>query len=102
MNSIRFVSFGIAATVASTASLLCAPTGHAAPAPAPTAVVHYADLNLLQPSDAHVLYGRLQRAAAQVCGWVDMNNLSAYSRWQGCYHQALERAVEAIKAPELL
>lgn len=64
--------------------------------------VRYADLDLSQPADAQVLYRRLQRAAASVCGTTTSGDLEAKSRWARCYRQALQQAVTQVHAPQLV
>ncbi len=64
--------------------------------------VHYADLDLSRPADTQVLYRRLERASAAVCGRMDPMNLGARERWQHCYRDALQRAVMQVDSPQLL
>ena len=93
-----------AAAVLALASVGIATAGaaNAASTEAPSLRVNYSDLNLSNPSDAHLLYRRLKGAAADVCGNVDSRDLQAYSHFQLCYRSALERAVQQVNAPELL
>ncbi len=65
-------------------------------------MVGYADLDLSRPSDTQVLYQRLERASANVCGRMDPMNLGARERWQHCYRDALQRAVMQVNSPQLL
>ena len=69
---------------------------------APSVKVGYSDLNLDNSADVKVLYSRLSAASAKVCGYVDKNILSAYTRWQVCYNHTLEQAVQQIHSPALI
>lgn len=65
--------------------------------------VSYAELDLSKPAAAEVLYDRLQRAAAKVCG-VNARTSSLYyaasfSEKKACYQDALSRAVAQVDAP---
>ena len=65
--------------------------------------VSYAELDLSKPAGAEVLYDRLQRAAAKVCG-VNQRSSSLYyaatfAEKKACYQDALSRAVAQIDAP---
>jgi UrcA family protein len=60
-----------------------------------------ADLNLSQPVDARVLYGRLSSAARTVCGdslRVDARPVTDYA---SCYELALGAAVRSANRPQL-
>ena len=65
--------------------------------------VSYAELDLSKPAGAEVLYIRLQRAAAEVCGFHDRSSslFSAATKTdkQACYVEALSRAVAQVEAP---
>jgi UrcA family protein len=65
--------------------------------------VSYAELDLSKPAGAEVLYDRLQRAAAEVCGVHDRSSslfsASTNSNKKACYEDALSRAVAQIDAP---
>jgi UrcA family protein len=67
--------------------------------------VSYAELDLSKAAGAEVLYDRLQRAAAKVCG-VNARTTSLYyvataAEKKACYQDALSRAVAQIDAPLL-
>ena len=67
--------------------------------------VSYAELDLSKSAGAEVLYDRLQRAAAKVCG-VNERSSSLYyvataAEKKACYQDALSRAVAQIDAPLL-
>ena len=66
--------------------------------------VAYAELDLSSPAGAEKLYERLQRAAAEVCGFYQSSTLitaSIKTDKQACYVDALSRAVAQIDAPLL-
>jgi UrcA family protein len=77
-------------------------TGTASSAEPPQIAVSYQDLDLSRPTDARVLYGRLQRAASEVCQPVPHRELARYRAWQQCYDAALEGAVNQLNAPQVL
>ena len=64
--------------------------------------VTYAELDLSKSAGAEVLYERLQRAAAKVCGFHDRSSslFSASTKTdnKACYEDALSRAVAQIDA----
>ena len=67
--------------------------------------VSYAELDLSKSAGAEVLYDRLQRAAAKVCG-VNNRSSSLYyvataAEKKACYQDALSQAVAQIDAPLL-
>lgn len=86
----------------STAGLGVAVAGVAGASEPPSITIHFSDLDPSQPKDAQVLYRRLQRAAASVCGWTNSADLPAHLHWQRCYSEALQRAVSQVSSPELL
>jgi UrcA family protein len=86
----------------SAAGLGIALGGVASASEPPSITIHYSDLDLSQPKDAQVLYRRLRRAAAIVCGWTYSADLSAYLDGQRCYSEALQRAVSQVRSPQLL
>jgi UrcA family protein len=59
-------------------------------------VVRFADLDLTRPAGAQALYGRIQRAAHEVCA---SNGPGGYDR--SCADQAIARAVATVGAPLL-
>lgn len=93
---------GALAAVALTAIGIADGIGTHAQAAAPTVRVTYADLDLSQPAGVQQLYRRLQRASATVCSALDQADSAAYSRWESCYSQVLQRAVLRVNAPQLL
>ena len=66
-----------------------------------TKVVSYADLNLNGQPGARALYGRLQKAAAQVCAPFKGDSLREKANWRECFSQALARSVAKIDEPLL-
>jgi UrcA family protein len=64
-------------------------------------VVKIKDLNLSTPEGAAVLYGRITRAANEVCGTWDRFNLSQSHAIKICFNEAVSRAVTQINSPML-
>jgi UrcA family protein len=69
--------------------------------PVATQVVSFKDLNLNSPEGAAVLYGRIKRAANEVCGQWDNYNLSQIHAMQTCISGAVSRAVAQVNSPML-
>jgi UrcA family protein len=67
----------------------------------PHKVVSFKDLNLSSTEGAAVLYGRIKRAANEVCGQADRFNLSQSHTIQVCINEAVSRAVSQINSPML-
>ena len=63
--------------------------------------VSFKDLNLNSPEGAAVLYGRIRRAANQVCGQWDTFNLSQWHAVHTCISDAVSRAVAQVNRPML-
>ncbi len=65
--------------------------------------VSYAELDLSKPAGAEVLYDRLQRAAAKVCGVRERTSslyyAASFAEKKACYKDALTRAVAQVDAP---
>lgn len=64
--------------------------------------VSFAELDLSKPAGAEVLYDRLQRAAAKVCGVHDQSSslpFAATADRKACYQNALTQAVAQLDAP---
>jgi UrcA family protein len=89
---IRLVaSVFIAAGLLSTAA-------YAGPA-APSAAVHYADLNITKDADAQKLIDRIDLAARKVCGaQPSFGNLHSMARWDECVKNARTRALIATNS----
>lgn len=69
--------------------------------PVASQVVTFKDLNLNNPEGAAVLYGRIKRAAYEVCGHWDNFNLSQIHVQQMCISDAVSRAVAQVNSPML-
>jgi UrcA family protein len=67
----------------------------------PTEVVRFKDLNLNSPEGAAALYGRIKRAATEVCGHWGKVDLSQLHAEQTCVSSAVSRAVAQINSPIL-
>lgn len=67
----------------------------------PTVTVRYADLDLSSPAGANALYGRIQAAARQVCGYPG-TDLIEQSSWRSCYRSAVGNAVRKVNSPLLI
>lgn len=63
--------------------------------------VSYKDLNLNSPEGAAVLYGRIKKAANEVCGHWDNFDLSQLHAVQTCIDGAVSRAVAQVNSPML-
>ncbi len=61
--------------------------------------VSFADLNLSSPAGAAALYGRIEKAARNVCG--PDNILGRHFEWQGCCKSAIAAAVGKVNSPLL-
>jgi UrcA family protein len=73
-----------------------------APAPVPTAVVRYADLNLDTVRGVQTLYGRIRAAAREVCApYQSDSSLLPSPAWRLCVTQAVETAVQRVDRPLL-
>lgn len=69
--------------------------------PVATQVVRFKDLNLNSSEGAAALYGRIKRAANQVCGHWDNVDLSQLHAVQTCINDAVSRAVAEVNSPML-
>src|SRR5271167_4956531 len=69
--------------------------------PVATQRVSFKDLNLNSPEGAAVLYGRIKRAANEVCGHWDNFDLSQLHAVQTCIDGAVSRAVAQVNSPML-
>lgn len=67
----------------------------------PKQVVTYKDLNLNSDAGTKVLYKRIQGAADQVCGKVDVRDLQGMSVRNACLDRAISQAVAAVNSPKL-
>ena len=96
-------------TARATALLLCGAialctlqmTARAAGEGLPSKRVSYADLDISKPAGAKVLYGRIVRAAKQVCQISGFYSLGAVQSVNRCIDQAIETAVKDVGSPAL-
>jgi UrcA family protein len=58
--------------------------------------VRYHDLNLNSPEGVASLYGRIQRAADQVCHSLKSRELERESFWNDCFNHAVANAVHTV------
>ena len=65
----------------------------------PKVAVSYADLDLSKPTDAEVLYRRIQTAGRVVCQPLASRELMRRALWQTCYESAVENAVAQVNRP---
>ena len=63
--------------------------------------VSYADLNLNQAEEAATLYGRLRRAAAQICDDFTRKSLNDMVVAKECKEFALDRAIQEVGNQQL-
>jgi len=73
--------------------------GHAAEVPART--VTYQDLNLNSEAGAKALYQRIQAAARQVCGNVEIRDLPGVRAHEACVDKAVSDAVASVNSQRL-
>lgn len=65
-------------------------------------VVDYTDLDVNVPADAQTLYARLKSAARKACGHQPPPvSLRDQKDYQGCYNQALGKAVKQVDSRQL-
>jgi UrcA family protein len=62
---------------------------------APSVTVRFHDLNLNSPEGVASLYGRIQRAADQVCHSLKSRDLERESYWNDCFNHAVANAVRS-------
>jgi UrcA family protein len=67
----------------------------------PKQAVSYKDLNLNGNAGIQVLYKRIQGAANQVCGKVDVRDLQSMRVTKACVERAISDAVAAVNSPML-
>jgi UrcA family protein len=70
------------------------------PASARSVTVNYADLDVSSPAGAKALYGRIQGAAKQVCGYAGADVIEQ-AIWRSCYRNAIGDAVRKVNNPLL-
>jgi UrcA family protein len=92
----------LVALAALSATMLAGVTQAAAPGDHfPKQAVTYKDLNLNSNAGIRVLYKRIQGAADQVCGKVDVRDLQGMSVKKACVDRAISDAVAAVNSPTL-
>ncbi len=89
----RLVTLGLSVLLALSPSIVSA----ADPSPA-SRTVKFADLNISNPPDAHVLYKRILAAAQIVCSYIPFATDADKAR---CVRDAIADAVIKIDQPEL-
>jgi UrcA family protein len=67
----------------------------------PSAVVHFADLDLTRSDGVAVLYRRLKSAAETVCAPQTGRDLRSQTRYKACWQSALAAAVAKVDQPAL-
>jgi UrcA family protein len=92
--------------IAASCVMLASTALYAGPAPsdqtATPVVVHFADLNLNQPSDVAVLYQRISVAATRVCGPSAITGDYYVSpAYRSCYFKAIAQAVASVNNPSV-
>jgi UrcA family protein len=99
----------IQTTVRAAALLLCGAialctlqvTAQAADDALPSKKISYADLDISKPAGAKVLYGRIVRAAREVCNYTGYDPLGAGQVRNRCINYAIDNAVKAVDSPAL-
>jgi UrcA family protein len=77
-------------------------TAQAADDALPSRRVSYADLDISKPAGAKVLYGRIARAAKEVCNFsVGYESLGAAQSMHRCVDHAIANAVTDVGSPAL-
>jgi UrcA family protein len=76
-------------------------TAQAADDALPSKRVSYADLDISKPAGAKVLYGRIVRAAKEVCQFNGFGTLGAARLTDRCVDQAIDNAVKDVGSPAL-
>ncbi len=66
----------------------------------PTQVVRFQDLDLSTAQGARILYGRIRRAAGEVCAPYQVSgSLIPSAAWRSCFEQAIATAVRRVDSP---
>jgi UrcA family protein len=76
-------------------------TAQAADDGLPSKRVSYADLDISKPAGAKVLYGRIVRAAKDVCQTAGFDSLGAAQLLNRCIDHAIDNAVRDVASPAL-
>jgi UrcA family protein len=82
-------------------ALTCSLVTVCAAAEPPQTTVKFADLSVVNPKGAAALYGRIQRAARQVCPHLDTRNLISKELVDACVNKAIVDAVAKVGEPAL-
>jgi UrcA family protein len=103
MNTISPAVRRIVATVlfGTLASGLAAVASAAEDMNVPEEVVKFGDLNFSNAQGAATLYGRIHRAAANVCRTFDNRDLASRAQLDACMHKAIKEAVNKVDQPSL-
>jgi len=68
----------------------------------PSSVVRFHDLNLNSVQGVRTLYGRIRRAAGEVCApYEATDSLIPSAAWRSCFEQAVAGAVRRVDSPLL-
>jgi UrcA family protein len=76
-------------------------TAQAADTGPPSKKVSYADLDISKPAGAKVLYGRIVRAARDVCESTGFYSFRAAQLTNQCVDYAIDNAVKGVGSPAL-
>ena len=105
MIAVRKLTKGVIALFMIPALLIAGPALAVAPSdPAPSVTVRFYDLNLNTTEGAASLYGRIHRAAIDVCRPLDdseISNLATLSAWNECVAHSVADAVRRIHSEKL-
>src|SRR5271156_767375 len=74
---------------------------HAADDGVPSRKVSFADLDISKPAGAKVLYGRILRAAKEVCQVNGFQSLAMSQMINRCVDHAIDNAVKDVGSPAL-
>jgi len=97
------ITQGCVLTAVALTGFLTAHAASAAPADGEprTAIVNYQDLDLSQPKDVQRLYGRIKRAAREVCDNDPGFDLQRLSIFKSCLRNAVSDAVSQVQSAQL-
>ena len=76
-------------------------TAQAADDGLPSRKVSYADLDISKPAGAKVLYGRIVKAAKDVCQFTGFQSLGTNQMINRCVDHAIDNAVKDVGSPAL-
>jgi UrcA family protein len=97
-NTARAAAFFLCGAIA-----LCAVqvTASAADDGLPSKRVSFADLDISKPAGAKVLYGRIVKAAKEVCQFTSFESLGTSQMINRCVDHAIDNAVKEVGSPAL-